>query len=261
MASKLTKVIANFETTLATKLASGAVTGSLSNVTDKNGVALPNGAYCMIVDRGTGDEEHLLFDLVGNAMSGIQSIGRQGLRTVGVQNANGHRVGAKCALTDFVNLKMIVDILNGIETLDASSPLLYDADPTFSNTKQLVSKGYADAQDAQMKSDILTGNKNYSGANTFSKPPSVPTPLSANDAVNLAYVLSLAFGGVLAVGFNKMTVNHDAQGRVKNVRDNELGKSYLVTYDTQDEPIKIFDGVHTWRFVYTGDKLSAITKI
>src|SRR5437868_4529278 len=83
MSSKLTKVIANFETSLATKLANGAVAGALTSIVDKNGVNLPTGKYCMIIDRGTGDEEHLVFDLSGTAMTNIFSISRQGVQTAG----------------------------------------------------------------------------------------------------------------------------------------------------------------------------------
>ncbi len=141
MSSKLTKVVANFETSLATKLANGATSGSLTSVTDKNAVTIPSGKYCMIIDRGTGDEEHLIFDLSGTSISNIYSVSRQGVQTAGVQNLNGHRAGAKCYLTDFVNLKIIVDIMNGADTLDSANPLKYDADPAFSDSKQVVSKG------------------------------------------------------------------------------------------------------------------------
>lgn len=265
MSSKLTKVIANFETSLAAKLANGATAGVLTNATDKNGVVLPAGKYCMVVDRGTGDEEHLLFDLVGTAMANIFSVSRQGVMTAGVQNSNGHRAGSKCYLTDFVNLKVIVDILNGDDTLDASKPVKYDADPNFNDSKQLVSKGYVDGELANKASldedNAFTGNNNFSGQNSFAQPPKVPTPVDANDAVSMAYVLSLTFGGVLALGFNRMTVNYDNIGRVKNVRDNELGKSYLISYDPQDNPAKVFDGANTWRLHYAGDSLASITKI
>ena len=260
MASKLTKVVANFETSLATKLANGAVAGALTSILDKNGVNLANGKYCMIVDRGTGDEEHLLFDLVSNAISNIISVSRQGVQTVGVQNLNGHRAGAKCYLTDFVNLKLIVDILNGADTLDATSPLRYDADPTFTDSKQLISKGYVDTKVATFITNLLSGNNVFTGLNSFTQSPQVPTPTTANDAANMSYVLSLVFGGGVVAGINKMTVNYDASGRVKNVRDNELGKIYIISYDTQDNPTKIFDGTSTWRFVYSNDRLVRITK-
>lgn len=259
MASKLTKVVANFETSLATKLANGATSGALTSILDKNGVSLVNGKYCMIVDRGTGDEEHLLFDLVSNAISNIVSISRQGAQVAGVQNLNGHRAGAKCYLTDFVNLKLIVDILNGVDTLDAVSPLKYDADPTFTDSKQLISKGYVDTKVASFISNLLSGNNVFTGLNSFTQSPQVPTPTTANDAANMSYVLSLVFGGVVS-GINKMTANYDALGRIKNVRDNELGKIYIVTYDSQDNPIKIFDGTSTWRFNYSNDRLVSITK-
>lgn len=261
MASKLTKVVANFETSLATKLANGATSGVLISVTDKNGSTLSAGKYCMIVDRGTGDEEHLLFDLSGNAMTNIFSVTRQGIQTSGVQNLNGHRAGSKCYLTDFVNLKIIVDILNGDDALDGSKPIKYDNDPNFNDSKQIITKGYADTKDAQIAAGLLSGNNIYTGLNTFSKSPQVPTPSTANDAASMAYVLSLVFGGVFSIGFNKMTVNYDSQERVKNVRDNELGKSYLISYDRQDNPTKIFDGISTWRLNYSGDRLSGITKI
>lgn len=260
MSSKLTKVIANFESSLASKLAFGAVSGALTSVTDKNSVALPAGKYCMIVDRGTGDEEHLLFDLSGNAMSNIVSVSRQGVQTAGVQNSNGHRAGSKCYLTDFVNLKTIVDILNGADTLDSANPLKYDADPTYTDSKQLISKGYVDTQTALFVSNLLSGNNTYTGINTFTQSPKVPTPQTASDAANMGYVLSLVFGGVVS-GFNKMSVNYDSTGRVKNVRDNEQGITYIVTYDSGDNPIKIFNGVSTWRIQYSGDRVSAITKI
>ena len=259
MSSKLTKVVANFETSLATKLASGAIAGALTSIVDKNGASLPTAKYCMIVDRGTGDEEHLLFDLTGNAMANVISVSRQGVQTVGVQNLNGHRAGAKCYLTDFVNLKIIVDILNGADTFDATNPLSYDADPSFIDSKQLISKGYVDTKVATFITNLLSGNNVFTGLNSFTQSPQVPTPTTANDAANMAYVLSLVFGGVLA-GVNKMTVNYDSLGRVKNVRDNELGKIYIVSYDSQDNPIKIFDGVSTWRLNYTNDRLASITK-
>lgn len=260
MSSKLTKVIANFETSIATKLANGALTGALTTIVDKNNVALPTGKYCMIIDRGTGDEEHLLFDLSGSAMTNIVSVSRQGVQTAGVQNANGHRAGAKCYLTDFVNLKIIVDILQGNEPLDSTSPLAYDSAPTLTDPKQLATKGYVDTQTALFVSNFLSGNNTYLGLNSFTQSPQVPTPTTANDATNMAYVLSLVFGGTVS-GFNKMTVNYDSLGRVKNIRDNELGKTYIVTYDNGDNPIKIFNGVSTWRIVYSGDRVSAITKI
>jgi hypothetical protein len=54
---------------------------------------------------------------------------------------------ARCYLTDFCELlKVIVDILNGADSLDSANPVKYDADPAFNDSKQVISKGYADVR-------------------------------------------------------------------------------------------------------------------
>lgn len=145
MASLLHTVIANFETSLASRLANGATTGTLSSITDKDGNTIPNGTYTMIFEPGTSNEEHLRFTLTSTAMSSIYSINRQGTATSGVQAASGHRAGSKVILTDWVNLKTIKDILDGDAALDGSDPLYYDAAPTFTpGSNQLITALYAD---------------------------------------------------------------------------------------------------------------------
>lgn len=144
MASLLHTVIANFETSLASRLANGATTGTLSSITDKDGNTIPNGTYTMIFEPGTSNEEHLRFTLTSTAMSSIYSINRQGTATSGVQAASGHRAGSKVILTDWVNLKTIKDILDGDAALDGSDPLYYDTDPTFTSDQHIITKKYAD---------------------------------------------------------------------------------------------------------------------
>lgn len=146
MASKITKIVANFETQLGATLSPSATTGSLkSPVIDDDGVALPDGKYVMTVNIGNSKEEHLMFDLVGStgAMSNIKSISRQGVETTGC--VRQHRSGAKVTLTNFANLLYISNILMGVTPLDGASPLLYDVAPTLSNALQLATKGYVDS--------------------------------------------------------------------------------------------------------------------
>lgn len=243
MASKLTKVVANFETSLATKLANGAVSGALTSIVDKNSVALPAGKYCMIIDRGTGDEEHLLFDLSGTAMSSIFSISRQGVQTAGVQNLNGHRAGSKCYLTDFVNLKVIVDILNGVDSLDSVNPVKYDADPTFNDSKQLVSKGYVDVNLAGKAS--TNGNNTFSGNNNFINSPNVPNAVSASQPVTLSQLMAAALSGIQA-GLEYVDVAINADGSVRSLHDNVNGKTFVFEYDDNQLLRSIYDGVKKW---------------
>lgn len=257
MSSKLTIIIANFETQLATKISVGGTTGSLKSVTDKDSVALPAGKYCMTFDGGKSKEEHLKFDLAGTAMTNIVSVSRQGVETVGA--AKEHRVGASVKITDFANLLYFYGLLTGQSAFDGSNPLEYDTEPTFTDGKHIIDKTYADTKQSKDGNNVTTGNNTHNGVETFTVSPQVPSPTTSGDAVNLAYVLGIAAGSVV-VGFNAMSVSYDSQGRVKSVRDNQLGKIYLITYDASDNPTKIYDGTSTWRIKYTGDRVVGITK-
>jgi len=146
MASKITTIVANFETQLASTISAGGVTGSLkSPVIDDDGVILPNAKYVMCVDLGSSKEEHLIFDLVGTTgeMTNIKSVSRQGVETTGA--VRQHRTGAKVTLTNFANLLYISKLLQGQVALDGGNPLIYDVAPTFSNALQIATKGYVDA--------------------------------------------------------------------------------------------------------------------
>ena len=255
MASKLTKVVANFETSLATKLASGATSGALTSITDKNSVALPAGKYCMIIDRGTGDEEHLLFDLLGTAMSNIFSVSRQGVQTTGVQNLNGHRAGSKCYLTDFVNLKVIVDILNGTDSLDSANPVKYDADPTFNDSKQVVSKGYVDVNLAGKAS--TNGNNTFTGNNNFINSPNVPNAVSASQPVTLSQLMAAALTGIQA-GLEYVDIALNADGSVRSLHDNVNGKTIVFEYDDNRLLRSIYDGVKKWSVRAVDERIASI---
>ena len=256
MSTKLTKVIANFETSLASKIANGATSGALASVTDKNGVALPTGKYCMIVDRGTGDEEHLVFDLSGTSIANINSVSRQGVQTPGVQNLNGHRAGAKCYLTDFVNLKIIVDIINGNDTFDASNPIRYDADPAFSDSKQVISKGYADVQLATKAT--TNGNNAFTGNNTFTVSPNIPDATQASQPVSLSQLMAAALTGIQA-GIEYFDVSLLPDGSVASIHDNINGKTYVFTYDVFGELLTIYDGTKHWSIALVNERINQVT--
>jgi len=240
MASKLTKVVANFETSLATKLANGATSGALTSITDKNSVALPAGKYCMIIDRGTGDEEHLLFDLASNAMTNVVSVSRQGVQTVGVQNLNGHRAGAKCYLTDFVNLKIIVDMLNGDEVFDGTKPLKYDSAPALSQPHQIPDKEYIDTSLANKAE--LDANNVFTGQNSFAQSPTIPSAVSANQPVTLSQLMAAALVGISA-GFENVDVVRNEDGTVRSIHENVNGKTYVMQYDLNGYLYAFYDGI------------------
>ena len=239
MSTKLTKVVANFETSLATKLANGATSGALASITDKNGVNLPSAKYCMIVDRGTGDEEHILFDLAGNAMTNILSVSRQGVQTVGVQNLNGHRAGAKCYLTDFVNLKIIVDFINGDEAFDGTKPLKYDSVPALTDPRHIPDKQYIDSSLANKAE--LAANNVFTGQDSFTQSPTIPNAVSANQPVTLSQLMAAALFGISA-GFENVEVVRNLDGGVRSIHDNINGKTYVMEYDRNGYLFAFYDG-------------------
>jgi hypothetical protein len=143
MATKLAKIVADFRTSLATKLSVGGTSATLQSATDDDGVALPSGKYYFILDGESTQKEYILCDLAGTALTNIKSVSRQGVQTNGA--AREHRIGSSAMITDFGHIKYMNDLLDGTTMLNASTPLEYDATATIANNNQLATKAYADA--------------------------------------------------------------------------------------------------------------------
>lgn len=124
MANKLSKIIADFSTSLAVKAAVGATSGTLQSATDDDGVALPAGQYGLTLDGNSSNKEYWLCDLNGTALTNIQNISRQGVLTSG--SVREHRIGASVKITNFADLLYINNLLDGTDTNENT--------PKFSNT-------------------------------------------------------------------------------------------------------------------------------
>jgi hypothetical protein len=142
MQTTLGTLIADFETSLATKMAVGATTVTLLNATDDDGVALPTGRYFLTLDGGNSSKEHISCTLTGTSLTDIKTLSRQGVETSGCLRA--HRVGAKVVLTDWAHLKIMNNLLNGDTKFNASTPLEYDGTTTPTTDNQIVPKSYVD---------------------------------------------------------------------------------------------------------------------
>ncbi|MBM3204883.1 hypothetical protein FJZ48_02810, partial [Candidatus Uhrbacteria bacterium] len=129
MSSKLAKIVADFRTSLATKIAVGGTSATLQSITDDDLVVLPNGTYFFTLDGDSSKKEHIVCTLTGTALTNIKSVSRQGVQTVGV--VREHRVGASVVITDFAHIRYLNDLLDKTTALDGSSPFKYDAEPTF----------------------------------------------------------------------------------------------------------------------------------
>lgn len=173
MTTLLGQIVADFTTQLASEIAVGGTTATLSSATDDDGVALPSGRYYFTLDGANSNKEHISCTLSGTSLTNIKSVSRQGVETTGV--ARKHRIGASIGITDFAHIMMMNNLLKGSTSFDYASPLGYDASPTLSNQNHFATKGYADALSIQ-------------GAANASSSVLGITKLSADPATNMGSV-------------------------------------------------------------------------
>lgn len=179
--TKLAKIIADFRTSLATKLSAGASTCTLQSATDDDGVALPSGTYFFTIDGDNSQKEHIVATLSGTSLSAISSISRQGTQTANALRE--HRVGASVTITNFAHIKYINDLLDGTTNLNASTPLTYDGTASITTDNQLATKAYVDGvaiAGAAKATDTVYGIAKLSVAAVSS---TVPIVIGQNDPI------------------------------------------------------------------------------
>jgi hypothetical protein len=142
MSTKLAKILADFRTSLATELPVAGTSATLQSATDDDGVALPAGAYLFTIDGRNSQKEYIACTLSGTTISNVFSVSRQGVQTSGA--VRKHRIGASVVITDWAQLKYMSDLLEGATGFNASVPLSYDGNPTFTLDGHIISKKYAD---------------------------------------------------------------------------------------------------------------------
>lgn len=179
MATKLATIIADFTTQLASELAVGGTTATLSSATDDDGVALPSGRYFFTLDGANSKKEHISCDLVGTALTNIKTVSRQGVETAGVLRK--HRIGASIGITDFAHILQINALLKSTTGLDATNPIKYDAEPTFSDRKQIIDKGYADDLAIAGSPDATTSTKGIVKTSVAPVTANSPIAVGQND--------------------------------------------------------------------------------
>ena len=140
MSTSLGTILADFNTSLATDIAVGGTTATLSSATDDDGVALPAGRYFFTLDGSNTSKEHISCTLSGTSLTGIKSVSRQGVETTGV--ARKHRIGATVTITDFGHIKYMNDLVAGTTTFNASAPLGYDDAPASLSGNQFATVAY-----------------------------------------------------------------------------------------------------------------------
>ena len=115
MTTKLGKIVADFQTQLATSIAIGGTTATIQSATDDDGVSLPAGNYYFTIDGDNTSKEHIFCALSGTSLTSIQSVSRQGVLSSGT--VRKHRIGATITITDFAHISKINDLLTGVTDL------------------------------------------------------------------------------------------------------------------------------------------------
>lgn len=196
MTQLLGRVIADFNTQLAAKIAVGGTTGTLASATDDDGVALPAGRYFFTIDKDNSKKEHISCTLSGTALTNIKTVSRQGTETAGVLRE--HRVGANVIISDFAHLKKMNDVLDGTTSFDSATPLGYDGAPTISTGNQFATKTYVDTGNAL---DVQkAGTQTITGVKTFTstakaKYDTHPTFSADEEIIDKKYADDLAIAG------------------------------------------------------------------
>lgn len=200
------RVVADFETQLSTAIAIGATSFTIASVVDDDGVTLPNGLWGFTVDNGSSNKEYYVgtLDNTTGVVSSVKTVTRQGTESSG--SARAHRVGAPVIITDHMTLQRATGVLRGVLALDADAPLIYDADPTINDDKQLATKKYTDdyvesldAQNVKLTgSQTVAGNKRFTGNTQFDEIAvydAHPTFTSDVQIVDKKYVDDVAIAG------------------------------------------------------------------
>lgn len=154
MATRLGKIVADFRTSLATRIAVSGTSATLQSATDDDSVSLPAGVYYFTIDGDNAQKEHIQCSLSSTAITSIQSVSRQGVLTSGC--VREHRIGASVVITDFAHIKYMSDLLDGTTNLNASVPLGYDGTASVTTANQLATKAYVDGVAIAGASDAST---------------------------------------------------------------------------------------------------------
>jgi len=112
------KTLANFETSLATKISATATSLTLERSTDDDGGTL-SGQYLLTLDEGGNDEEHMIVTATGAACAiDVRGLSRVDAVNSVAANQFEHGRGAPAKMTN-IGLIRVINRLNGDEAFDS----------------------------------------------------------------------------------------------------------------------------------------------
>lgn len=189
--SAIPKVVALFETTLASKITSSATSGTLTSGTDKAGSSL-SGVFGLTIDEGTASEEFIITTLSGGSFSGaLRGIDPQDGTSEVSALKKAHRRGATVKVTTFPFLGVIYRLLQGTEGFP--NILKYASAQSFTpGSNQLASVTYVDetafngAPDSSDTQKGLTEKATQTEVNEGDDTGSTTGPLYVSPSTHLA---------------------------------------------------------------------------
>lgn len=137
------KVVALFETSLASKITSTATSATLVSGTDKDGTAL-SGTYGFIIDEGASSEEFVMCSATGTALTSCtRGLSVTDPNTSVTASKHEHRRGASVKITNYPQIGFLTRLANGTDQFP--NILSYASHPNFSGaaSTSLIDLAYA----------------------------------------------------------------------------------------------------------------------
>lgn len=162
LGASIPKVVALFETSLASKINKTDASMTLVSGTDKAGNVL-SGYIGFVIDEGTSSEEFVACTAATTALTGcIRGIDTVTGNTTSSALAFEHRRGASVKITTFPVLGVITRMLNGQETIPNGLMYATSTAGFVSSSAQLAHKAYVDAIAIAGAPDASTATKGIS---------------------------------------------------------------------------------------------------
>lgn len=113
------KIVADFETQLASAVSVGSTSFTLSSATDDDGNAIPSGKYYFTFENASSNKEYVVGTVSGTSVTSVSTVSRQGAETSGF--AKAHRVGSSIIISDFLTYKNYMDEIALVSAPDADT--------------------------------------------------------------------------------------------------------------------------------------------
>lgn len=174
------KIIAKFETSLASGISATSTTATLVSATTKNGTTLPTTTYGFVIDEGTTDEEYIIADVNGTALTNmVRGLSYEDTQTSITELKKTHRKGASIKITDHPALLYIIQVIKGEVGFDGV--IKNPASRSITDPRHVIDKEYLEGVVVGGALDATTSVKGISKMSVAPAVASSPIAVGDND--------------------------------------------------------------------------------